>query len=271
MPNKPVRAAAEGMPTEEITRRTILTGLGAAAAASVTLRKAESAGLDSAGGSSVEKEAHMNMINHQFQPVQSAELVQLVDAHRAAHAEFLAAIDLEEEKDSAYNNAFPNPDELIVPLSIGGAVSLRVDYNWQDDHIADCRKRIAEAYQKKANALAAVVGSLGITSAEDVTCRLRKGQADDLRRMRRALQEELARREAFGLLPANRARDDAGAGETYAAAALLAYRCRTQEETRLRAEYIAAGQGSGNLIYDGLRSGEDCLLHALLFASLPEE
>ncbi len=64
MPNKPVRAAAEGMPTEEITRRTILTGLGAAAATSVTLRKAESAGLGGAGGSATERESQMNMINH---------------------------------------------------------------------------------------------------------------------------------------------------------------------------------------------------------------
>jgi hypothetical protein len=62
MPNKPVRAAAEGMPAEEITRRTILTGLGAAAAASVTLRKAESAGLGDAGGFRTAKEDPMNMI-----------------------------------------------------------------------------------------------------------------------------------------------------------------------------------------------------------------
>jgi hypothetical protein len=82
MPSKPVWAAAEGMPTEEITRRTILTGLGAAAAASVTLRKAESAGLGEAGGSSVEKEAHMNMIVNRTQfevPVNNpdAELIRL--------------------------------------------------------------------------------------------------------------------------------------------------------------------------------------------------
>lgn len=48
MQNTTVRAAAEGVPV--INRRTILTGLGAATAAVVTLVKAESSGLTKAGG-----------------------------------------------------------------------------------------------------------------------------------------------------------------------------------------------------------------------------
>ncbi|UVC12957.1 MULTISPECIES: hypothetical protein [Mesorhizobium] len=49
MPNTSVRAAAEGMPAV-INRRTILTGIGAATAAAVTLGKAESTGLANAEG-----------------------------------------------------------------------------------------------------------------------------------------------------------------------------------------------------------------------------
>jgi hypothetical protein len=75
MPNTSVRAAAEGMPAV-INRRTILTGIGAVAIAAVTSRKTESDGLDEAG-SSIGKESHMNMINHEhFRAQVDADAIQ---------------------------------------------------------------------------------------------------------------------------------------------------------------------------------------------------
>jgi hypothetical protein len=59
MPDTTVRAAAEGLPIEKISRRAILTGIGAVVVAAVTSRKAESSGLGEAGSSSIGKDSHI--------------------------------------------------------------------------------------------------------------------------------------------------------------------------------------------------------------------
>lgn len=241
MPNTSVRAAAEGMP--QINRRAAMLGAGATMAAlAASTRPA---------------------------PAVASPLVDLIENHKRAHAAYDAALCVEGDLDQAYSDAFPEK-EKVVPLTIGGGVSLYVDSDYQ--HVDDCRSAIAKAYKAKEAALPSLVGSLGIASADDVTRRLRKAQADDLRAMRRIIAEDTAQREAFGLLPAVRARDAASDAETEAAAALLAHPCLTVEEIRLRAEYITSDpMGSGGTIVGGLECGDGRLLRALLFASLEEE
>jgi hypothetical protein len=189
----------------------------------------------------------------------ASPLLDLIENHQRVHAAYIVSLDIQEEVEFAYRDAFP-AKELVVPLSIGGGVTLNVH------SVDDCRAAIAAAYKAKEKALPSVVGSLGIASADEVTRRLRKAQTADLRVMRRMVAEDMAQREAFGLLPAARAVKAASEAEDDAAAALLAYPCLTREEIRMRAGYVTS-PGSGYLIYDGLTSGTDFLINALLFAS----
>jgi hypothetical protein len=237
MPNTTVRAAAEGMPT--VNRRAAMVGAGATMAALAASTR--------------------------LAPAAASPLLDLIESHKRAHAAYILSLDTQEEVEFAYRDAFP-AKELLVPLSIGGGVSLHLG---SERHVDDCRAAIARAYKAKEASLPSVVGSLGIASADEVTRRLRKAQGADLRTMRRMVAEDMAQREAFGLLSADRAVKAASEAEDDAEAALLAYPCLTREEIRMRAGYVTS-PGSGSLIYDGLTSGTDFLVSALLFASMEE-
>lgn len=239
-----VRAAAEGMPS--ITRRKALAVTGRALAASLaaTALPPAAAALEApvADGAS---------------PILAA----LIDAHQRAHANFNKAIDQREEVEAAYFEA--NPREVLVKLSIGGAQALYVHHDDLEERAAICREEIRQRYKSEVRLHAIRCAAPAL--CEKIEATLSRKLASDLRRLRKMVVAERARRDAFGLTAAYAAYDETSDAETAAGAAVLAYHCTTLAEIRQRMDYLrgADGNRSGSAIYqsiDGIQGYIDALL-----------
>ena len=184
----------------------------------------------------------------------SMDLARLIENHRAAHAAFVDAINHQQAVESAYEDAYPEP--IIVPSLLGGGYSMSNGYE-------ECKKHIAAGYENQRyglNPLSRVSPDL----AEQVRALMHAKEAENMVLVERVFAEEEARREAFGLVAANRkyaATDDA---ENDAAVAICAYPCRTIEEARLKADYLRTAPS----LSDGLQSWHvEALIESLTAAA----
>ncbi|HEV2901542.1 MAG TPA: hypothetical protein VGX71_27625 [Pseudaminobacter sp.] len=206
MPNTPVRAAAEGMPT--INRRNLLTGTAVTAAVAFMASPADA---------------------------DASPLIALIQAHKAAKAAFLEAIDLQEDMDKSYFAG--SKKEIIVPLSITGGVSLDTDWDQAEWAVADCRKRIVSAYKDQRSRLAPMeryAPDLHKAALEE----LRIKQIADLREMRSQARAEQRRQDEHGYGGANRRYWETSDAEMGALTAICAFRCATDAERAMKAEYL---------------------------------
>jgi hypothetical protein len=207
MPNKPVRAAAEGMPA--INRRNVLAGTAATAAALAFMASPADA--------------------------DTSPLIALIGVHKAAYAAFLEAIDRQEDMDSSYFAG--SKKEIIVPLSITGGVSLNTDWDQAEWAVADCRKRIVSAYDDQRSRLAAMeryAPDLHKAALEE----LRIKQIADLREMRSQARAEQRRQDEHGYGGANRRYWETSGAEMGALTAICAFRCATDAERAMKGEYL---------------------------------
>lgn len=241
MPNTPVRAAAEGMPT--LNRRTALAVTSAGLVSAITVL------------SSPAKAKPANA------PSVSDELLALIEAKHAQYARFIAAIDRATELEDAY---LPKTAELYVPLSIGGGQSRSLRFSELKRVEADLRDDIKRRYREQEQKLGSL-GKIAPDLAKQSTAALRKAEQTDLRTLKRLVKEERARRLAAGLEQAIEERNEASDAERDALNAVCAFRCTTMEEHRVKAAFLlefATGK------YGDLQS-ED--IDALLWSFLPVE
>jgi hypothetical protein len=206
MPNTTVRAAAEGMPA--INRRNVLAGTAATAAVAFMASPADA---------------------------DASPLIALIQAHKAAYAAFLEAIDLQEEMDESYFAG--SKKEIIVPLSITGGVSLDTDWDQAKWAVADCRKRIVSAYKDQRSRLAPMERyAPDLHKAEMEELRIK--QIADLREMRSQARAEQRRQDEHGYGGANRRYWETSDAEMGALTAICAFRCATDTERAMKGEYL---------------------------------
>lgn len=163
----------------------------------------------------------------------SSDLPRLIEDHRAAYRAFIEAIDLEQEVEAAYEAA--HGDTIIVPSLLGGGYGMSNGYD-------DCKKHIAagdENQRERLKQLSRVAPEL----AEQVRAVMDAKEAENMVLVDRVFAEEEARQEAFGLAAAKRNYHATSDAERDAAIAICAYPCRTLEEARLKAEYLATAPG----------------------------
>jgi hypothetical protein len=201
-----VLAAAEGMPA--ISRRNVLAGTAATAAVAFMASPADAEAL----------------------PV-----IKLIEAHKAAYASFIEAVDLNEEMNASYFAV--SKKEVVVPLSIPGAVSLYTDWEYVDQAVVDCRKRIVSAYDDQRSKLAAMeryAPDIHKAALED----LRTKQIADLRAMRSHAREEQRRQDEHGYGGAQRGYWEASEAERDALTAICGFRCATDAEQIIKGKYL---------------------------------
>ncbi len=177
------------------------------------------------------------------------KIAHLIDAHRSARQAFERVIDDLEEIQDAYDAA--HGDGFEVPSFIGGGCGSR-------NGLDRCREWIAGGYKhQRANlkCLAQVAPEL----AEQARKVFDAKEVENMALIDKAFEEEEARKEAFGLAEVQRRWEATNEAECAAALALCSYRCKTMEEARIRAEYIAQTpiireDGEGEYIEALLRS-----------------
>ncbi len=186
----------------------------------------------------------------------------MIAAKDAAYARFDVAIDRDWGTEKAY--FAEHPKELLVPLSIGGAQSLYVTAHDLEECVADCQAEISKRYdeaKRKMSGLSAAAPEI----AEQALTALHKAEKADLRKAKKMGREERSRRAAFGYEQALIEVDEASQGDIDALTAVCAYRCKTLEECRIKAEYlltVTGGRFSELLAHDS---------EALLQSFVPDE
>lgn len=163
----------------------------------------------------------------------SSELDALIEAHKQAEARFLAAVELESEWEGKQETP-----EIHVALSIGGAQSVHVHHTLQKA-TADLRNSIATQYRVESQHTSATLQSVSPDLSDQVKAALRKAQANDLRKMRRAIREQQQRWEASGYAAFKREYEGSSDAERDTLNAVLAYRCTTMVEVAKKASYIS--------------------------------
>jgi hypothetical protein len=158
---------------------------------------------------------------------QSGELAALIAAHRAAGERFGNACQAEDEISDDYRKAH---GEATAPCLLGDAVSLRLDREECIDFIAER----FDAQRKHLERLARVAPEIAAQAAAALDAK----EAENIALLDRAIEEEEARREAFGWSAAKREWRVACDADDGALVAVCAYVCRSPEEGRLKAEYL---------------------------------
>ncbi|MGX5805340.1 hypothetical protein ACWGS9_29500 [Bradyrhizobium sp. Arg314] len=172
------------------------------------------------------------------------------------------AIDGDWQMEKAY--FAENARELLVPLSIGGAQSLYVTAHDLEECVVDCQTEISKRYEKAKRRMSGLT-TAAPEIAEQALTALRKAEKADLRKAKKMVKEEYSRRTAFGYQQALDEVAEASKGDIDALTALCAYRCKTLEECRIKAEYllsVTGGRFSELLAHDS---------EALLQSFLPGE
>ncbi len=194
-------------------------------------------------------------------------LAELIEAHKVANHRFCEACEREETASNAYRDTYPR--EIVVPLSIGGGVSLYSSSN-MDHEREEARQRIRKAYDEAVSHLRQL-SRIDEAMAQDATAKLRAMERRDARRLGRMVRDETARQEAFGWQQAERERAAASLAEDEAELAILRYHCRTAEEAKMRHAYIMTPgrENVGHIIYHSLIGGGEEFLDALLASTVP--
>lgn len=156
------------------------------------------------------------------------ELWSLIDAHRAACDAFCEAIDIEQQTKQAYEAAYP--DRILIPSFTGQFHELSYGREY-------CENSIAEQYQRQRQMLGGLA-RLEPKIAEQARAAIDLKEKAAFAEMERIVAEEEARQEEFGLGAAKRKWQETNDAERAAAIALLSYRCKTIEETRVKVEYV---------------------------------
>lgn len=244
MPNT-VTAAAEGLPeiSPRTTRRAFLKAAPVAAAVAVVAVPAD-AGEGKLG---------------------TPELDALIARHRETNRAVCEALDRQAEAEESYNRLYGRKSyathEVVVPLSIGGGVSLYLDTRAvsQAESVAKARERINDSYKT-------LLHGVGRLNNSEALAALKKAKAADLKAVGHAAREEQKQLEAHDYAKAIRDCDAASAADVAAMTAILAYRCRTDAEYEKRARYIQDDQ-AGRCIRDVAH--DDDMIDALLFGLVP--
>ena len=160
-----------------------------------------------------------------------SELLQLIDAHRAAFQAFSDACKKEDELCFAYREEQRSKPEVVIPCLLGGVISI-----WRVQ--ADCRTFIADAFETQRKRLEKLA-QIAPEAADQMRKALDAKEIENLALVDSAFEEERARREAFGLEAATRQRDAANDADEAALIAVCAYVCSTAEEGRIKSEYLA--------------------------------
>lgn len=115
-----------------------------------------------------------------------------------------------------------------------------------------CEEHLAAAYSRERDRLKAL-GRIAPDLAEQARVAIDAKEAENRVLLDGMLADEEARKEAFGLGEAERDWDRAEQAEHEAAIAVCAYPCRTLEEARLKAEYLAKSPGLSDGLQDEQR------------------
>jgi len=153
---------------------------------------------------------------------ESAELRDLIKAHRAAYRALGNAIDREQKSDEASRKGEP-----VVKSSLACGFSLYLGRE-------ECRSLVAREYAEYRERLK-LLSRASPKAAEAVAAALDAKKSEDIALLDRTFDEHETR---FGREAARRELSEADNAETEAALAVCSYRCRTSEEARLKAEYL---------------------------------
>ena len=159
----------------------------------------------------------------------------LIEAHQLAAAVYEAAMEAEDQVETAYNAG--TSYEVVLPLSIGEGRSLYLRKDNLDKAFDDCRGRIIQAYDghvKKLAGLQRVAPDL----AKKASAKLKTSQAADIRFLKKLVANERARRDTCGLTKVMNDRAIARNAECNALAAICSYRCATIEQCQAKAAYL---------------------------------
>jgi hypothetical protein len=154
-------------------------------------------------------------------------LQQLIAAHQATRDAFNDLCTAEDEISSAYRAKY-NDDPVMVPCFLGGGYSLNNDP-------VDIERWMREAYQRSREGLAKIAPD----AAEPINAVLDAKEAENVKFIDRALEEEEMRKEAFGLAATERDYRAASEAEDAAIVAICAHVCRTPEEGQLKAKFLS--------------------------------
>jgi hypothetical protein len=160
---------------------------------------------------------------------QSSELASLIEAHRTALAAFNEICGREDEMSDAYMEA-QRRNEIIVPCLLGGGFSLSLG----EERL---RKHIQQRYEHQRANLKELA-RVDSAASEKLLAKLRDKEAENLALVDRALEEEEARKEAFGYAAVRREYDALNEAEEVTLTAVCAYVPRTAEEGRTKAAYL---------------------------------
>lgn len=138
-------------------------------------------------------------------PSIAQELVELIATKETAHVAFTAALRVEEEAEDAYFAT--HPKEHIIPLSVGGGLSLLGRIDLDRDQGAPLRN-LQGLYDREANRLE-TAARISPAAIEQVTADLDSAMAKDLRRLGTIVRRERKERKATGFQQVMDARDTA--------------------------------------------------------------
>jgi hypothetical protein len=158
----------------------------------------------------------------------TSELERLIEAHRATGERFGNACQNEDELGDAYRRAY---GDATAPCFLGDAVSLRLD---RDDCIAVIAERF-DTQRKHLEKLALVAPEVAVQAGAALDGK----EAENIALLDRCLEEEEARREAFGWSAAKREWREACDADEAGLIAFCAHVCHSPEEGRLKAEYLS--------------------------------
>jgi hypothetical protein len=161
------------------------------------------------------------------------DLPALISAYGKANQAYIAAFEEWERLKKAWKAAAPKELRLAPLRFTGGGYDLGM-FSYDS-----CAQKITDYYARQRQQLEVFV-PLGPAEVAEMRRSLDAMEAKDLANLDAMKAEEEARKEEFGLGPADRRCDDASAAEEEAALALCSYRPKTIEEARIKAEAILA-------------------------------
>lgn len=167
--------------------------------------------------------------------VTAPSLESLIETHQLAAAAYEAAMEVEDEIETAYKAG--TSYEMVFPLSIGEGRSLYLRSGDLDKAFDDCRGGIIRAYDGHIQKLAGLRRAAP-DLAKTAIAKLKTSQAADIRFLKKLVANERARRDACGLNKAVNDRATASNFEDKALTAICSYRCATIEQCQAKAAYL---------------------------------
>lgn len=185
----------------------------------------------------------------------SAELLNLIEAHRKAEADYDAALDAYEAAEVAFRDEYA--EAPITMFHMHGGKHLEIRPNEQSHYMRErMQQHVAEHFdwmRRKAR------GCVPEAALADVVAEINRDQRAVYRRLVKAVQWQADRHADRAYAKADFAKDAACTVEMDATRALLGYRCRNMAELAVKFAYV----NSRPLIVDGIGNC-DGYLDALL-------